>query len=87
MRKLKTIADEATEAVSALLDYPLRDEQADKVATIIEDTVKKAALEGLTRAVATCDQWPEAEQDTAHKISTAIRLKDIALIANLSSLR
>ena len=87
MRKLKKIALGATEGVNDLLDQPLSEEQADKIARIIEDAVIKAVLEGLHRAVDACFDCPEAEQDTAHKIATAIRQKNDALIANLSSLR
>ena len=87
MRKLKKIAVEATDGINGLLDQPLRKEQAEKIATIIEDTVIKAVLEGQHRAVDACLECPEADQDTAHKIATAIRQKNDALIANLSSLR
>ena len=87
MRKLQKIAVEATEGVNALLDRPLSDEQADKVASIIEEAVIKAVLEGQHRAVDACLECPEADQDMAHKIATAIRQKNDALIANLSSLR
>ncbi len=87
MRKLKKIAVEATEGINGLLDQPLSEAQAEKIATIIEDTVIKAVLEGQHRAVDACLDCPEADQDTAHKIATAIRQKNDALIANLSSLR
>ena len=87
MRKLQKIAVEATEGINGLLDRPLSDEQADKVASIIEEAVIKAVLEGQHRAVDACLECPEAEQDMAHKVATAIRRKNDALIANLSSLR
>ena len=87
MRKLKKIAVEATDGISGLLDQPLSEEQAEKIATIIEDTVIKAVLEGQHRAVDACFNCAEADQDPAHKIATVIRQKNDALIANLSSLR
>jgi hypothetical protein len=87
MRELKRIAVEATESINGVLDQPLGDEQAEKVASIIEAAVIKAVLEGQHRAVDACLECPEAEQDIAHKVATAIRRKNDALIANLSSLR
>ena len=87
MRKLQKIAVETTESINGLLDRPLSDEQGDKVASIIEKAVIKAVLEGQHRAVDACLQCSKADQDTAHKIATAIRQKNDALIANLSSLR
>ncbi len=87
MRKLQKIAVEATEGINAVLDRPLSDELADKVASIVEQAVIKAVLEGQHRAVDACLECPEADQDTAHKVATAIRQKNDALIANLSSLR
>ena len=87
MQKLKKIAVEATDRISGLFEQPLSEEQAEKIATIIDSTVIKAVLEGQHRAVDACFDCPEAEQDIAHKIATAIRQKNDALIANLSSLR
>ncbi len=87
MQKLKKIAVEATDRISGLFEQPLSEEQAEKIATIIDSTVIKAVLEGHHRAVDACLNCPEAEQDIAHKIATAIRQKNDALIANLSSLR
>lgn len=87
MESLKRIAQEATTAINGLLDVPLRDEQSDKVARIVEQAVIKGMLEGQHRAVDACINMPDAEQDTAHKIATAIRHSNDALIANLTSLR
>jgi len=87
MEKLTTIAEEATKGINEILNTPLTEEQHDRVATIIENTVIKALLEGQHRAVDAALDCPEAEQDQAHKIATAIRLKNDALIVNLSSLR
>jgi hypothetical protein len=87
MEQLKTIAQEATDGISAVLDNPLREEQADAVARIVEKAVIKALLEGQHRAVDACLQLPEEEQDKAHKLRIAIRQSNDALIANLTSLR
>lgn len=87
MQNLKAIAKEATEGVNELLVDPLTKEQATQVADLIEKTVIKAMLQGQHSAVDAALNCPEADQDTAHKIATAIRHKNDALIANLSSLR
>ncbi len=87
LERLNTIAAEASQSVSKVLDKPLSKVQAEKVAVIIEDTVARAVLEGLHRAIDTCHQLPEAEQDLAHKIAEEIRLKNIAVITNLTGMR
>lgn len=87
MRNLQIIAHEATEGISKVLDSPLKAKQVEKVATIIEEAVIKALLEGQHRAVDACMEMPRAERDTAHKVAAAIRRKNDALIVNLSSLR
>ena len=87
MEQLKTIAQEATDGINAVLDNPLREEQADAVARIVEKAVIKALLEGQHRAVDACLRLPEEEQDKAHKLRIAIRQSNDALIANLTSLR
>lgn len=87
MRELQVIAQEATEGISKVLDSPLKPKQVEQVATIVEEAVIKALLEGQHRAVDTCMEMPAPERDTAHKVAAAIRQKNDALIVNLSSLR
>ena len=87
MNHLKVIAEEATQGISKLLTNPLSADQSKQVELLIEKAVIKAMLQGQHSAVDAALECPEAEKDTAHKIATAIRLKNDALIANLSSLR
>ncbi len=87
MNHLHVIAEEATQGISKLLTNPLSNEQAKQVEKLIEKAVIKAMLQGQHSAVDAALECPEAERDTAYKIATAIRLKNDALIANLSSLR
>lgn len=87
MEKLREIADAATHEINDVLTSPLSDDEAAKVERIIEQAVIKGVLEGQHRAVDAALQHPEAEQDIAHKIASAIRKENDALIANLSSLR
>ncbi len=83
MEKLKAIVDNAI----GELEGTLTGDQPDKVAKVIEAAVIRGMLEGQHRAVDACNECGEAEQDIAHKIATAIRLKNDALIVNLSALR
>lgn len=83
MDKLKAIVDDAV----GELDGTLSDAQIENVRVVIEAAVIRSLLEGQHRAVDACVNCEEAEQDMAHKIATAIRKKNDALIVNLSSLR
>ena len=87
MKELRTIAEEATDGINAILEIQLTTEQKPQVDAIIEKAIIKALLEGQHRAVDAALRCPEADQDMAHKIATAIRQKNDVLIANLSSLR
>ncbi len=69
------------------MEGTLSSDQIDAVAKVIESAVIQGVLEGQHRAVDACNNCLEAEQDIAHKIATAIRQKNDALIVNLSSLR
>lgn len=86
-QRLREIAEEATKGINALLETPFTPEQTSAVEKIVERAVIGALLEGQHRAVDAALHCPEADQDIAHKIATAIRLKNDALIVNLSSLR
>ena len=83
MEKLKAIIVDAMRE----LEGTLSGDQTDKVAKVIEAAIIRGMLEGQHRAVDACNECGEAEQDTAHKIATAIREKNDILIVNLSSLR
>lgn len=83
MQTLRTIVDDAMKE----LKDTLSDDQTGKVAKVLDAAVIKAMLEGQHQAVDACTECSEAEQDIAHKIATAIRKKNDALIVNLSSLR
>jgi hypothetical protein len=84
---LKTIANEATQGIDEVLGGKLSSDEAATISKLIEDAVIKALLEGQHRAVDAALQCPEADQDLAHKIATAIRKKNDLLIVNLTSLR
>jgi len=86
-QRLRTIAEDAAKGINTLLTAPLTKEQTAATENLIEKAVISALLEGQHRAVDAALHCPEADQDMAHKIATAIRLKNDALIVNLSSLR
>jgi hypothetical protein len=83
MEKIKAIVDDAM----GELERTLSGDQTDEVAKVIEAAIIRGLLEGQHRAVDACNECGEAEQDIAHKIATAIRQKNDALIVNLSAMR
>ncbi len=83
MEKLKAIVDDAI----GELDNAMPADQSDKIAKIIEAAVIRGMLEGQHRAVDACNECGEADRGFAHRVATAIRQKNDALIVNLSSLR
>ena len=84
---LRLIAHEATQGINELLGSQLSEDQSVKIDEIVEAAVIKALLEGQHRAVDAALQYPEADQDLAHKIAAEIRRKNDLLIVNLTSLR
>jgi len=74
---------EACETLTATLD----DAQAKQVSDVIEramiDVLRETAKQHSHAVEACCP----ADRDLAHKISEEIRLKNVALIANLTGLR
>lgn len=80
---LKTIVNDAL----AELEGTFSGDQSEKIASVLEAAVIRGMLEGQHRAVDACRECGEADHDLAHKIATAIRQKNDALIVNLSSLR
>jgi hypothetical protein len=87
MDTIKSIAQETAREVGELVGTSLTGEQAEKVEAAVEKAVIRGLLEGQHRAVDAALQYPEADQDLAHKIATAIRQKNDLLIVNLSSMR
>jgi len=83
MEKIQAIVDDAM----GELERTLSGDQTEKVAKVIEAAIIRGLLEGQHRAVDACNECGEAEQDIAHKIATAIRQKNDALIVNLSAMR
>lgn len=87
MDTIKSIAQDASREIGELVGTSLTDAQAEKIAAAVEKAVIRGLLEGQHRAVDAALQYPEADQDLAHKIASAIRKKNDLLIVNLSSMR
>ncbi len=87
MDRLRTIAQETTREIGDLVAASLTGDQIDKIEVLVEKAVIRGLLEGQHRAVDAALQCPEADQDLAHKIATAIRRENDLLIVNLSSMR
>ncbi len=87
MDRIRSIAQETALEITKLVATSLTDGQAEKIEAMVEKAVIRGLLEGQHRAVDAALQCPEADQDMAHKIATAIRKKNDLLIVNLSSMR
>ena len=84
---LKSLADEAVTQILKAVANPLSKEEADAVSKIVQHSLIKAvnrATEKCTDAAVVCC-GPEA--DLAHKIAEEADRAQIALIANLTSMR
>ena len=87
METIRSITQETASEIANLVATPLTEEQAGIIEAAVEKAVIRGLLEGQHRAVDAALQCPEADQDLAHKIATAIRKKNDLLIVNLSSMR
>ena len=84
---LKTLAEDAVAQVRETVSEPLSDAEIKAISKIIEKVLIKAvnqATENCTTAAVVCC-GPEA--DLAHKIAEEVDRAQIALIANLMSMR
>jgi len=87
MKPLQAIAENTIAEINKITGAALSDEQKQQISHLIDDAVVKALLEGQHRAVDAALNCPDADQDLTHKIAKEIRLKNDALIVNLTSLR
>jgi len=87
MKPLQAIAEDTISKINEIAGTSLSDDQKGQIAHVIDDAVIHALLEGQHRAVDAALSCPDADQDLTHKIAKEIRLKNDALIVNLTSLR
>ncbi len=83
----RTQAEQTAQAVVDTLDTAPSAAQSKQ----IEDLIERAIIDSYQDAAAHCAkvarEFCRADKDLAHKVSDEIRRANIALIANLSSLR
>ena len=87
MKPLQAIAENTINEINEIAGSALSNEQQEQIAKVVDDAIIKALLEGQHRAVDAALNCAEADQDLTHKIAKEIRLKNDALIVNLTSLR
>ena len=80
-------ADKTTSAVAKALGAAPTPEQAKAVAELIEQAIVESYQDAASRHAAVASECCAEDQDLAHKVADEIRRANIALIANLSSLR
>lgn len=89
MEKIRDYADKAAKEIYEALGASPSDDQAKQTVNIIEQSVIKAVLDMRSQCADVAKGYvgSGAKQDMAHQIADEIRRANIALIANLSSLR
>ncbi len=80
-------ADKATTAAAAALGATPSPEQAKAAADVIERAIIDSYRDAASRCAKVASECCAADRDLAHKVAEEIRRANIALIANLSSLR
>ncbi len=80
-------ADKTTAAVAEALGTTPTPEQAKAVAEVIERAIIDSYQDAAGRCATVASECCSEDQDLANKVADEIRRANIALIANLSSLR
>jgi aspartate-semialdehyde dehydrogenase len=83
----KTRAAGIVTKVCQMLDTTPSADTQNEVAALIEQALMDAALENSEECAKVAMVCCSADRDLAHKIAEEIRRKNVALIANLSSMR
>lgn len=83
----KTRAADIAKKVYQILDTAPSAAARNEVAELIERALMDAALEDSEECAKVAMGCCSADRDLAHKIAEEIRRKNVALIANLSSMR
>lgn len=85
--KLTKVANKAAKEASDALGASLTPEEMAKVTAVIAKAMEKAVQEASDLHRATCKEYLNKKTDLAHQLQQEIDRKEIALMANLSSLR
>ena len=80
-------ADKTTNAVAEALGTAPTPEQAKAVAELIEQAIIESYQDAASRCATVASKCCAEDQNLANKVADEIRRANIALIANLSSLR
>ena len=80
-------SDKTASAVAEALGTAPTPEQAKAVAELIERAIIDSYQDAASRCATVASECCSEDQDLAHKVADEIRRANIALIANLSSLR
>ncbi len=84
---LRERAESAAAVVFTTLAASPTEDQTKNVTELIEQAVIDALLAEASRCADVARECCSADQDMAHKVAREITLSNVALIANLSSLR
>ena len=85
--KLTKVANKAAKEASDVLGASLTPEELTKVTAVIAKAMEKAVQQASELHRATCQDYLRKKTDLAHELQHEIERKEIALMANLSSLR
>ncbi len=80
-------ADKTTSAVAEALGAAPTPEQAKAVAELIERAIIESYQDAASRHATVASKCCAEDKDLAHRVAEELRRANIALIANLSSLR
>jgi len=84
---LRTRAETAVKDACEAIRATLSEEETRKVSDVIERAIIDAVRESSQRSSSAAALCCSADQDMAHKIAEEIERANVALIANLSSMR
>ena len=84
---LRTRAETAVKDACEAINATLSEEETRKVSDVIERAIIDAVRAAAQRSSAAAAECCDADKDMAHKISKEIERANVALIANLSSMR
>jgi hypothetical protein len=83
----RTQAEQTAQAVVDTLDAAPSAAQSKQIADLIERVIIDSYQDAAGRCANVAREFCSADKDLAHKVADEIRRANIALIANLSSLR
>jgi len=83
----RTQAEQTAQAIGDTLDAAPSAAQSKQIADLIERVIIDSYQDAAGRCAKVAREFRGADRDLAHKVADEIRRDNIALIANLSSMR